>query len=312
MATIEWRGKNKDIAYLSTKGYRQSLGKITKEQAEQARRDFVNHANRSHTYFPLFCKEYLVWHESEYPDSHYRIKQIVEQHLMPFFTLPIEDMTEIHTEEYKAVRGALGAATGTIIKELRTYMAILNRAVKWRRIARNPITDLTYPKQLNSRPIHFYSKAELQDLYKASPEHKWIWQFLANTGLRRSEFLNLEDRNIRPDSLVIESTAANRTKSGKFRIVPLSEGAREAMGYNYRYTGRKQSLSRAFSHCSNRAGLGGSLHSLRHTFAAHLVMNHIPLRTVQVLMGHSSIAVTERYAHLAPDYLARTVQGMRL
>jgi hypothetical protein len=42
-------------------------------------------------------------------------------------------------------------------------------------------------------------------------------------------------------------------------------------------------------------------HVLRHTFASHLAMRGVPIRHIQQLMGHSTIAMTERYAHLAPD-----------
>jgi hypothetical protein len=47
--------------------------------------------------------------------------------------------------------------------------------------------------------------------------------------------------------------------------------------------------------------------ALRHTFAAHAVMSGIPLYTVKELLGHASIEMTQRYAHLAPDYLGREV-----
>jgi len=56
----------------------------------------------------------------------------------------------------------------------------------------------------------------------------------------------------------------------------------------------------------------GTPHELRHTFISHLVMQGVPLRTVQVLAGHKTIAVTEQYAHLAPDHLSNTVSRLNL
>jgi len=49
-------------------------------------------------------------------------------------------------------------------------------------------------------------------------------------------------------------------------------------------------------------------HDLRHTFASHLVMLGIDLKTVQELMGHKSIEMTLRYSHLSPDHKARAVE----
>ncbi len=49
-------------------------------------------------------------------------------------------------------------------------------------------------------------------------------------------------------------------------------------------------------------------HDLRHTFASHLVMGGVDIRTVQELLGHKDIKMTMRYAHLAPDHMKRAVE----
>ncbi|GAB3046849.1 hypothetical protein GCM10027214_06000 [Stenotrophomonas tumulicola] len=64
----------------------------------------------------------------------------------------------------------------------------------------------------------------------------------------------------------------------------------------------KDTVSDWFSTDSKVAGIGGSLHRLRHTFCAHMVIAGVPLRRVQILAGHSDYATTEKYyAHLTPE-----------
>jgi site-specific recombinase XerD len=52
-------------------------------------------------------------------------------------------------------------------------------------------------------------------------------------------------------------------------------------------------------------------HTLRHTCASWFVMSGVDLYTVKNIMGHSTIAMTERYAHLAPNYLKKAVSMMK-
>jgi site-specific recombinase XerD len=62
---------------------------------------------------------------------------------------------------------------------------------------------------------------------------------------------------------------------------------------------------------AEKAGLEGvGVHTLRHTFASHLVMAGVDLATVQKLLGHSSITTTMIYAHLAPDHLRAAVEKL--
>jgi integrase len=55
-----------------------------------------------------------------------------------------------------------------------------------------------------------------------------------------------------------------------------------------------------------------TFHDLRHTAASHMVMAGMHLRTVQNILGHSTIQVTERYAHLAPDFMRTDVDRLSL
>lgn len=340
MATVNWR---KDGAVSSewspgataqlnwSEGGRQqriSLGRISARDAEIARRQKEVEVKSGRRFAPsvLFRdlgKRYVIWHRHEYPDSHQRIAQIIEQHLAPTFDLrPIGSITSDEIDEWKHARLASGAAPETVAKELRTLSAMFNRAAKpWKLLRDNPCDEVEPPRNVSSEPIRWYSKAELEVLYTHSPNHADIWRLLANTGLRRQEALQLMWREVSEDHIRVISKADARTKSGRWRIIPLSETARLALrrlkigaGPSGHVLTRvhRASLSRAFAHCQKRAKLDGNLHCLRHTFAAHLVSNEVPLRTVQVLMGHASFATTERYAHLSPGHLAGAISKLNL
>ncbi|MDR1235545.1 MAG: site-specific integrase, partial [Holosporaceae bacterium] len=80
--------------------------------------------------------------------------------------------------------------------------------------------------------------------------------------------------------------------------------------------GSIKSVSKSFSRSVESLGFNKGVddprqkvvfHTLRHTYASWLVMSGVDLYTVQKLMGHSTIAMTERYSHLAPNHLKKAV-----
>ena len=69
-------------------------------------------------------------------------------------------------------------------------------------------------------------------------------------------------------------------------------------------------LKKSFKRACSQAGISDfRIHDLRHTFASWLVMDGVPLYDVSKLLRHSNIRMTEKYAHLAPDYLHKAVAG---
>jgi integrase len=67
-------------------------------------------------------------------------------------------------------------------------------------------------------------------------------------------------------------------------------------------------IKRSFATACKRAGINDFVfHSLRHTFASHLVMAGVDLTTVSRLLGHKSLTMTLRYSHLAPNHLVSAV-----
>ncbi len=81
----------------------------------------------------------------------------------------------------------------------------------------------------------------------------------------------------------------------------------------YVFTGRDgdpyKEIKRSFTTALRKTAIyKATFHSLRHTFASHLVMNGVDLTTVKELLGHKSLNMTLRYSHLAPEHRTKAVK----
>lgn len=163
---------------------------------------------------------------------------------------------------------------------------------------------------------------EAARLIEAAKEEPEWWSMIVialHTGLRLSELLALRWEDC--DFVIKQITVVNSDwqghvgppKSGKGRVIPLNAKARAALTSQRHLKGplvwcqadgkahTKDHLQAALRRIRRRAELRHfEWHVLRHSFALHLVMRGVPLKAVQDLMGHASIEMTMRYAHLSP------------
>lgn len=146
-----------------------------------------------------------------------------------------------------------------------------------------------------------------------------------NTGLRRGELLSLKWQAVNFSARLLTVVAAS-AKSGNTRRIPLNVEALHVLSaWRERHPGRGGSdlvfpssdgrlmlrIDTSWRSVVVAAGLVDfRFHDLRHSFASKLVQAGIDLYSVKELLGHSEIAMTERYAHLAPDGLARAVAAI--
>ena len=124
--------------------------------------------------------------------------------------------------------------------------------------------------------------------------------FAATSGLRRGELLRLRAEDRRKGTLYLATS-----KNGRPRLVPLPP---EAQRIHLPIELTVDELRKGFDRARVRSGLREiRFHDLRHTYASWLVQSGAPLAAVRDLLGHSSMAVTGRYAHLATKDLRRAV-----
>lgn len=137
-----------------------------------------------------------------------------------------------------------------------------------------------------------------------------ITKICLSTGSRWSEAEDIRKTQLQKGLLQFALT-----KSGKNRAVPVDDDLHEELTqraaasetdrlFKYSYS--------AFRDAIERAGIklpeGQLTHVLRHTFASHFMMNGGNILTLQRILGHSSLAMTMKYAHLAPDHLQEAVK----
>lgn len=125
-------------------------------------------------------------------------------------------------------------------------------------------------------------------------------------GLRRGELFALGPRNVVKGCLLLDAS----TKAGRPRMVPLP-GAALAIASRLPLPVSDQQLRVSFE--AARTAIGWPdlhFHDLRHTYASWLVQSGVHLLSVQELLGHSTVTTTERYSHLAPEYLREAVRAM--
>ncbi len=330
MATLNRRRKSWQLTWSDADGqHRVSLGPIPKQEAEIRRREKELELLTGRRYglvglsLSAFAVDYLAWYETQYPSTYSRTESIIRLHLIPNFGLLDLDSIGAQDVTHWIIKRRRQVKPATVTKEARALHAMLNKAVQWRILASHPLIGSKPPPERASKPPQFYSIEQLAALYAAAGPYRPVWQFMANTGLRRNEALYLELSDVLSDRVIVRSSEDRPTKSRRWREVPLNANARTAAEalraaqardeQNYllaRVTPR--SLSRAYDKAVSRAGLQGSLHTLRHTFISHLVMAGVDLNTVKQIAGHSSITTTLKYAHLAPGHAQAAVEKVAL
>ena len=212
---------------------------------------------------------------------------------------------------YRQKRIAQGITPANMNREhayARAMFNELSRLGHWKRA--NPLTDIRQFK-VNETELSFLSIQQIQELLSImrsmkNPHVLLITRICLATGARWSEAEQLRKTQVR--SNVIQYA---RTKSGKTRAVPISGDLYQAitshaqqfgsMGriFGYAYHAFETAIARS----SIELPEGQMTHVLRHTFASHFMMNGGNILTLQRILGHSSIQMTMRYAHLAPDHL---------
>jgi len=183
------------------------------------------------------------------------------------------------------------------------------------------VPKMPYPRGKRRHPV-VLSRQEVVRWLKAIPnlKHRTVGLVLYGAGLRISEALALELSDIDSERMVI---TVRHGKGDADRQVTLSEVLLKALrAYwwvyappTFLFPGKDpekpltvSTIQRALKAARHRAGIGkkASAHTLRHSYATHLLESGTDLRVIQTLLGHSSLRTTEIYTHVTTERLRAT------
>ena len=236
--------------------------------------------------------------------------------LLRFFgDIPISTITRQLLNQYKKARLDDGLSAAAVNRPLNLLSHAFNTAItEWEIADTNPVA--TVKKEREENRLRFLTRPEADKLiYECKGHLKPIVEWALATGMRQSEILRLERNDLERAPNFIFCT---NTKNGKDRLIPfteihgtiLAQSVAHFSGVVFHYKGsRVKSVHKTFSGAAKRAGLNDiNFHTLRHTFASWAVMSGMPLNELMEILGHSSLDMVMKYAHLSPEHLRSNME----
>ncbi len=285
--------------------------------------------------FADVAEQFLEWakvNKKTWKDDEWRLRK----HVLP--RIGSMALPDIEAAEIEALKGALceqGQAPATVRQSLALVRHVFGFAMRRNLFAgQNPVKGVKFPRVNNER-VRFLSQREAHELLQAAREASSTLHDICcvslYAGLRKSEIerLTWSDVDLEHGVIVVRDAKAGDRKAfmgDELRDLLKARKAETVGGYVF--PGRRPNTyiantSPAFKALVDSLGWNEGVqdarhkivfHSLRHTFGSWLAQQGEPLLTIKELMGHKTIQMTMRYAHLMPDQKISAVQrlGKRL
>lgn len=235
------------------------------------------------------------------------------------------ELTPVDLREFVSALNEAGYAKASISRRLASLRSFFRFAQREGLVDQNPAKPLRNPRTGRKLP-HFLSTEEMQQLLSAPSKHEYlgcrdvaILETMYSAGLRVSETVGMNDEDLDLSEAIVRV----RGKGKRERLAPLGSYALEALGawldvrelaapqsaggqapvfvnrFGRRLTTR--SVARMLEKYLKQAGLDQrtSPHTLRHSFATHLLDHGADIRSVQELLGHKSLTTTQIYTHVS-------------
>ena len=270
--------------------------------------------------WPEFRMKFLKFSEGEKARQTYLRDEASIKSLEKFRRISApQEITTSLLDEFKHSRKAAKKGPATINRELKSIKAMMRKASEWGVISKDAIPQTKLYREGDGKLI-FYSPAQLGKLLaKCKGQWKTMCLLGSRAGLRRSEmyFLSWSDVDLGRKIISVTPKDGFMPKGGRSRHIPIPtdleshlRGLARASEWVLAERKNLSLISTMFRKIVKSAGLTGGLHSLRHTYASHLVQAGVPLYSVSKLLGHSTVEMSARYSHLAPETLAEAVKHL--
>ncbi len=233
----------------------------------------------------------------------------------------LEDITDVHIEEYLHYKMDKNMATASIARALNILSSLYKFLCKKRLCIINPASYVDSIKVIKSRR-EFLTEEEFEKvlIHTENLFMKHIFITLFNTGLRISELIKLKMGDVDLENKVLHVLG----KGSKFREVPINDKLYDYLikyldtrniNSNYFFATKKtgkvssQYVNMCLKESVANAGINKhiSCHSMRHSFASILLMHGASMQDVRDLLGHADLKTTSIYAHSFSTNLRKAV-----
>ena len=221
-------------------------------------------------------------------------------------------------EEYVTWRLKQGRSNKTINHELGLIKNLFDRAMEFQNIDENPVTNNARLRYKPPKPRYF-TKDEIKNILQGAEIYYDYYMLLLHTGLRSGDAGCLSWTNI---NLKRNEISIVTQKGEDPLVIPINQTLRsvlkqhktQADNFVFPDMVKRWNREKARIHLQkvcNQKGIDTravNLHTFRHTFASQLILNGVGLYEVSKLMGHKSLSMTQRYAHLSVEHLKKAVK----
>jgi integrase len=219
----------------------------------------------------------------------------------------------------KPTRHGTLRATASVNREIACLRHLFTKGVEWEMMEQNPFTKgKALVVKANNKRFRYLTENEIEKLLDncVNDYTRDIITTVINTGMRRQEVLSLKWNQIRNGFIYL-----TKTKTDEARQVPINDDLaelfksirkRNQLKFEYVFCDSRgrpfKQINKSFQASLKKAGIEDfRFHDLRHVFASHFVMRKGPLKDLQEILGHKTLTMTMRYAHLSQEHKKKSI-----